>query len=108
METTDEALEITYSYWDGAGHRRVMQVRKEDTIGEFLRAVQQQVASEFREIDTTSVQFLLYVKEDLIIPHSQLLTSKGQSTQVSYLDADGLFREWKIWTHLLDQSTEGF
>lgn len=22
----DEALQITYSYWDGAGHRRVMQV----------------------------------------------------------------------------------
>nr|KAJ0188277.1 hypothetical protein LSAT_V11C900481550 [Lactuca sativa] len=35
-----EALEITYSYWDGAGHRRVMQVRKGDTIGEFLQVWQ--------------------------------------------------------------------
>ena len=25
--TSDEPLEITYSYWDGAGHRRVIQVR---------------------------------------------------------------------------------
>ncbi|KAK1422959.1 hypothetical protein QVD17_18251 [Tagetes erecta] len=57
----NEALEITYSYWDGAGHRRVMQVRKGDTIGEFLRAVQQQLAPEFREIRTTSVENLLYV-----------------------------------------------
>lgn len=24
----DEPLEITYSYWDGAGHRRVIQVSK--------------------------------------------------------------------------------
>ncbi|GMP64131.1 hypothetical protein CsSME_00025552 [Camellia sinensis var. sinensis] len=65
----NEPLEITYSYWDGAGHRRVLQVRKGDTIGEFLRAVQQQLAPEFREIRTTSVENLLYVKEDLIIPH---------------------------------------
>ncbi|EXB39258.1 Protein XAP5 CIRCADIAN TIMEKEEPER [Morus notabilis] len=45
------------------------EVRKGDTIGEFLRAVQQQLAPEFREIRTTSVENLLYVKEDLIIPH---------------------------------------
>ncbi|GFS42805.1 XAP5 family protein [Actinidia rufa] len=65
----NEPLQITYSYWDGAGHRRVLQVRKGDSIGVFLRAVQQQLAPEFREIRTTSVENLLYVKEDLIIPH---------------------------------------
>ncbi|KAL4317982.1 hypothetical protein GQ457_18G017970 [Hibiscus cannabinus] len=65
----NEPLEITYSYWDGAGHRRVIQARKGDTIGEFLRAVQHQLAPEFREIRTTTVENLLYVKEDLIIPH---------------------------------------
>jgi len=47
----------------------MIQVRKGDSIGEFLRAVQQQLAPEFREIRTTSVENLLYVKEDLIIPH---------------------------------------
>lgn len=65
----NEPLEITYSYWDGAGHRRVIQVRKGDSIGEFLRSVQQQLASEFREVRTSSVENLLYIKEDLIIPH---------------------------------------
>ena len=45
------------------------QVRKGDTIAEFLRSVQQQLASEFREIRTASVENLLYIKEDLIIPH---------------------------------------
>ncbi|XP_021900451.1 protein XAP5 CIRCADIAN TIMEKEEPER [Carica papaya] len=77
-----EPLEITYSYWDGTGHRRVIQVRKGDTIGEFLRAVQQQLAPEFREIRTISVENLLYVKEDLIIPHQhsfyELIVNKAR------------------------------
>ncbi|OMO65580.1 XAP5 protein [Corchorus capsularis] len=42
-------------------------VHKGDTIEEFLRAVQRQLAPEFREIRTTSVENLLYVKESLII-----------------------------------------
>ncbi|KAJ6985705.1 protein XAP5 CIRCADIAN TIMEKEEPER [Populus alba x Populus x berolinensis] len=78
----NEPLEITYSYWDGAGHRRVIQVRKGDAIGEFLRGVQQQLAPEFREIRTTSVENLLYVKEDLIIPHQhsfyELIVNKAR------------------------------
>ncbi|XP_024531509.1 protein XAP5 CIRCADIAN TIMEKEEPER [Selaginella moellendorffii] len=88
----NEPLEITYSYWDGAGHRRVIQVRKGDTIAEFLRAVQQQLASEFREIRTASVENLLYVKEDLIIPHQhsfyELITNKarGKSGPLFHFD----------------------
>ncbi|KAB1207583.1 Protein XAP5 CIRCADIAN TIMEKEEPER [Morella rubra] len=88
----NEPLEITYSYWDGAGHRRVIQARKGDTIGEFLRAVQQQLAPEFREIRTTSVENLLYVKEDLIIPHQhsfyELIINKarGKSGPLFHFD----------------------
>ncbi|KAI3446188.1 hypothetical protein Pfo_002853 [Paulownia fortunei] len=88
----NEPLEITYSYWDGTGHRRVIQVRKGDTIGEFLRAVQQQLAPEFREVRTTSVENLLYVKEDLIIPHQhsfyELIVNKarGKSGPLFHFD----------------------
>ncbi|XP_077239944.1 XAP5 family protein [Tasmannia lanceolata] len=88
----NEPLEITYSYWDGAGHRRVIQVRKGDAIGGFLRAVQQQLAPEFREIRTTSVENLLYVKEDLIIPHQhsfyELIINKarGKSGPLFHFD----------------------
>ncbi|XP_078173913.1 XAP5 family protein isoform X2 [Carex rostrata] len=88
----NEPLEITYSYWDGTGHRRVVQVRKGDTIGEFLRGVQQQLAPEFREIRTTSVENLLYVKEDLIIPHQhsfyELIINKarGKSGPLFHFD----------------------
>ncbi|WCJ39794.1 Protein XAP5 CIRCADIAN TIMEKEEPER [Euphorbia peplus] len=87
-----EPLQITYSYWDGAGHRRVIQVRKGDRIGEFLRAVQQQLAPEFREVRTTSVENLLYVKEDLIIPHQhsfyELIVNKarGKSGPLFHFD----------------------
>lgn len=42
-------------------------------MADFMRAVQQQLASEFREIQTASVENILYVKEDLIIPHVCLL-----------------------------------
>lgn len=65
----NEPLEITYSYWDGAGHRRVIQVRKGDTISDFLRSVQQQLGSEFREVRSTAVENLIYIKEDVILPH---------------------------------------
>ncbi|KAB5541537.1 hypothetical protein DKX38_014511 [Salix brachista] len=88
----NEPLEITYSYWDGAGHRRVIHVRKGDAIGEFLRGVQQQLAPEFREIRTTSVENLLYVKEDLIIPHQhsfyELIVNKarGKSGPLFHFD----------------------
>ncbi|KAK9666837.1 hypothetical protein RND81_14G215000 [Saponaria officinalis] len=88
----NEPLQITYSYWDGRGHRRVIQVRKGDTIGAFLRAVQQQLAPEFREVRTTSVENLLYVKEDLIIPHQhsfyELIINKarGKSGPLFHFD----------------------
>ncbi|XP_039058652.1 protein XAP5 CIRCADIAN TIMEKEEPER-like isoform X1 [Hibiscus syriacus] len=88
----NEPLEVTYSYWDGAGHRRVIKARKGDTIGEFLRAVQQQLAPEFREIRTTTVENLLYVKEDLIVPHQhsfyELIVNKarGKSGPLFHFD----------------------
>lgn len=88
----NEPLQITYSYWDGTGHRRAIQVRKGDTIGAFLRAIQQQLAPEFREVRTASVENLLYVKEDLIIPHQhsfyELIINKarGKSGPLFHFD----------------------
>ncbi|KAE8725590.1 Protein XAP5 CIRCADIAN TIMEKEEPER [Hibiscus syriacus] len=76
----NEPLEVTYSYWDGAGHRRV------------IKAIQQQLAPEFREIRTTTVENLLYVKEDLIVPHQhsfyELIVNKarGKSGPLFHFD----------------------
>ncbi|CAK0782364.1 hypothetical protein CVIRNUC_005652 [Coccomyxa viridis] len=65
----NETLKITYSYWDGQGHRRIAMVKKGDTVKDFLQKVKEQLIPEFRELRATSVSTLMYVKEDLIIPH---------------------------------------
>ena len=65
-----EKLEITFSYWDGGGHRRRVEVLKGDTIGAFLQKARDALSSEFRELRHASADGLMYIKEDLIMPHS--------------------------------------
>ncbi|KAJ1987920.1 hypothetical protein H4R33_002648 [Dimargaris cristalligena] len=60
----NETVTITYSYWDGSGHRRMVQCKKGDTIATFLEKCRQQ----FHELRSVSVDNLIYIKEDLIIP----------------------------------------
>ena len=61
----EEPLEITYSYWDGSGHRRTTVIKKGFSIRDFLQVVK----SEFKDLTRVSVDDLMYIKEDLIIPH---------------------------------------
>lgn len=82
----EEPVEITYSYWDGSGHRKVVSVsrvrnaavaprlpidsacsqcKKGDTIAQFL----EKCRAQFPELRAISVDNLMYIKEDLIIPH---------------------------------------
>ena len=50
----NEDLEITYSYWEGGkGHRRVLTVKRGNTIGEFLKQVREQLSPEFKEVRCT-------------------------------------------------------
>jgi len=63
-----ELLEITYSYWDGSGHRREVTCTKGSSIGQFLEIVRKDLAKDFREMQNVSSDALVYVKEDLIIP----------------------------------------
>lgn len=67
-ETKSQSLEITYSYWDGSGHRRSVTVQKGDSIGDFLEKVRKDLTKDFRELSSISADALLYVKEDLILP----------------------------------------
>lgn len=60
-----EDVEITYSYWDGNGHRKEVTCKKGDTIAMFLEKCRNQ----FPELRAVSVDNLMYIKEDLIIPH---------------------------------------
>ncbi|CAI2170757.1 6776_t:CDS:2 [Funneliformis geosporum] len=64
-EIKNEKISVTYSYWDGTGHRKTVSCKKGDSIATFLEKCRQQ----FHELRGVSVDNLIYVKEDLIIPH---------------------------------------
>ncbi|KAL0946661.1 hypothetical protein HGRIS_012852 [Hohenbuehelia grisea] len=57
-EMKQEDIEITYSYWDGSGHRKSVTCKKGDTISTFLEKCRQQ----FPELRGISVDNLMYVK----------------------------------------------
>ncbi|KAL3873278.1 hypothetical protein ACJMK2_036414 [Sinanodonta woodiana] len=61
-------MEITYSYWDGSGHRRQCRVRKGNSIQQFLQKALETLRKEFNDLKTVTVDQLMYIKEDLIIP----------------------------------------
>lgn len=64
-----ELIEVVYSYWDGSGHRRGITVPKGTTIGTFLEKVRKECCETFHELRGMSPEQLMYIKEDLIIPH---------------------------------------
>ncbi|KAJ2764404.1 hypothetical protein IWQ56_004497, partial [Coemansia nantahalensis] len=61
----EELITITYSYWDGSGHRKQVRCKKGDTVAQFLDKCREQVP----ELRAASADSLVYVKEDLVIPH---------------------------------------
>ncbi|ORY37032.1 XAP5 protein [Rhizoclosmatium globosum] len=67
----EEKIQITYSYWDGSGHRTSLAIKKGATIAEFLAAAKAQ----WDELRGVNVDNLIFVKEDLIIPHVSSLFS---------------------------------
>ena len=83
-----EKINITYSYYDGAGHRRSLVITKGTTVEEFLS----QVRKEFKELRNVSTDNLMFIKEDLIIPMQysfyELIETKarGKSGPLFYWD----------------------
>ncbi|XP_058410025.1 protein FAM50B [Diceros bicornis minor] len=64
-----EEMEVTFSYWDGSGHRRTVRIHKGGTVQQFLKKALQGLRKDFRELRAAGVEQLMYVKEDLILPH---------------------------------------
>ena len=58
-----------FSYWDGSGHRKTVRMKKGNTIYQFLQRCLESLRKDFHELKTISADQLMYVKEDLIIPH---------------------------------------
>lgn len=90
--TKSETIEVTYSYWDGSGHRRNIELSKGTTIEKFLEKARRELAESFHELRGVSSENLMYVKEDLIIPHHysfyDLIISKarGKSGPLFHFD----------------------
>lgn len=69
QQLKEEEIDITFSYWDGSGHRRTVRVKKGNSIYQFLQKVLELLRREFSELKTVMADQLMYVKEDLILPH---------------------------------------
>ncbi len=68
-EMKKDLVEIVYSYWDGSGHRRVCKIEKGARIDQFLDKCRADLVGQFHELRGLTSDSLVYVKEDLIIPH---------------------------------------
>ncbi|CAH8531590.1 unnamed protein product [Schistosoma rodhaini] len=65
----EEEIVITYSYWDGSGHRKQVRMKKGHSIHLFLHRCVEQLRKDFSELKSASADQMMYIKEDLIIPH---------------------------------------
>lgn len=65
----NEDIGITFSYWDGSGHRKEVVMKKGSSIHQFLQKALEMLRVEFPELRPMTADNLMYVKEDLIIPH---------------------------------------
>nr|XP_037844774.1 protein FAM50A isoform X1 [Chlorocebus sabaeus] len=74
-----EEIEITFSYWDGSGHRRTVKMRKGNTMQQFLQKALEILRKDFSELRSAGVEQLMYIKEDLIIPHVSPFSPRTRS-----------------------------
>ena len=109
----EEEVEITYSYWDGSGHRKNITMKKGNSIYQFLCKVLDSIRTEFPELKTVSGDQLMYVKEDLIIPQTNTFydfivsRARGKSGPLFNFDAHDDIRMVSDATIEKDESHAG-
>nr|CAD7577299.1 unnamed protein product [Timema californicum] len=57
----EEEIEITFSYWDGSGHRKTVRMKKGNSIYQFLQRCLELLRKEFSELKTVTADQLMYV-----------------------------------------------
>ncbi|CAD5214907.1 unnamed protein product [Bursaphelenchus xylophilus] len=65
----NEEINVAFCYWDGSSHRRDTKMKKGATISQFLVRAIEILRKDFAEFRTVTTEGLMFVKEDLIIPH---------------------------------------
>ena len=82
FKTKYKTLDFEYVYWDGSPHQRELVVKKGDSIETFLQRVRQQLRADFVEMKSQSVDQMMFIKADTIIPHQytfyDLILTKGK------------------------------
>jgi len=77
-EIKETLFSVDYCFYDGTSHRKTMVIKKGSSIKEFLNIAKKQ----FPEILDVSTDQLLFVKENVILPHHytfyELIESKAQ------------------------------
>lgn len=63
-----QIIKVQFSYWDGAGHRRSIDIQKGMTVKDFLTAAFKILEADFPDLRGKNQNGLIYIKEDLIIP----------------------------------------
>jgi len=63
-----ETMKVVFSFWNGVAHRKVVHVKKGDTIGVFLEKARQELLQDFKHLRSVHPESLMFVKEDMIIP----------------------------------------
>ena len=69
---------------NGSGHRRALMIEKGASVGRFLELVRDELAPTFKELKGVSGRDLIFVKEDLMLPHAttfyDLITTRARET----------------------------
>ncbi|CAD5210550.1 unnamed protein product [Bursaphelenchus okinawaensis] len=65
----NEEINVAFCYWDGSSHRRDTKMKKGATISQFLVRAIEILRKDFAEFRSVTTEGLMFVKEDLIIPH---------------------------------------
>uniref|UniRef100_A0A0M3I7Q0 Protein FAM50 homolog n=2 Tax=Ascaris TaxID=6251 RepID=A0A0M3I7Q0_ASCLU len=65
----NEEINVAFAYWDGSSHRKDLRMKKGNTISQFLARALEVLKREFSELRPAVPENLMFVKEDLIIPH---------------------------------------
>ena len=79
----EEALVLSFTYWDGSNIKYSITTQKKSTIGEFLQQAKKLIKKDYPHLEKSN--FLMFVKENKIIPHEyrfiDLLLAEAKGTK---------------------------
>ncbi|KAI0988984.1 hypothetical protein GJ496_007710 [Pomphorhynchus laevis] len=110
-EIKAEEFEIMFSFWDGSGHPRSITMKKGGTVQQFLYKALEYLRSEncFIELKCASVDQMMYVKDDVILPHHhtfyELITTRARGKHGHLLFGTGSESQDKCLNELVLRKT---